>query len=1127
MDRDRVDVRHFRGGTHESGARREPHAALDLALRRVAARASSLWEREPWGDLAPSMGTAARTIQRRLSRWREVASQGHSDRFRRRLEWDGLTEHVARRLLAEVDPSAIVQLPDWTRTLRAIVESAQSVEPAPLGDVPVRDLRDANDPVPFEEALIPAVVAARKLLVARNSGLILYGGAGCVGMLSDHAYRQIERSVLTRLSSVAEATLDAEFCARRSFGATLLLRYGVKPASPRVRTHYDAFVHELLADGLLSLFVKYPVLARLLAVIVDLWVDTTSEFLRRLDADRLAIAILVGRRSADALGPVTKIACDLGDAHRGGRTVMSLTFACGATVMYKPKPVGLEVAYTGLLRWINRRRTMLPLRAQRVLDRGDYGWVEYVEAGPCADENAMRRFYRRAGMLQSLLYAIGATDCHTENLVASGEQLVLVDMETLVQPRVTPVGDDEGHLDSVLQTGLLPQWECQHDTRHAIDVSGLGVGGAESTPQRRWRFVNTDAMHLTWSIEPGSPLGNASPLGGRFAPLDGFEDEFVNGFEQMYRFLVRYRRVLLTPDGPLSAFRGREARLLFRATQTYERIAEAAFRPKRLRSGVDWSIELDHLAFAFLGAVRKPIAWPILHAELHAMESLDVPYFASITSESTLLGLDSQLRGYLRCSGYDDTVARLARLGEADLALQCAIIRGALHACVAEPHATASPPPERIAGAHAIRARARGGEARERRSHVAEPLIEEAVAIGRLLSERVIALSAERINWLGLTYIRNNERLQVSLLSPNLYDGVCGIAVFLAALSRVTGTTAFGELALRALKPVQQAIRGRGGESAGRLVEQLGLGGALGIGSVLYAFCKVGAFLNDASLLDDALQAARAISPKHVRGDAQFDVMAGSAGAILGLLALHGLTHEPVPLRRAVACGHHLTNAQIPRGPHAGSWQPHGDHATRSGFAHGASGVAVALLRLYANTGHAALRRAAKRALAFERTVLSVGAIQRRASEGNEARDRAALAGWCHGPPGIGLACLSALAVIDSAALRGDAALALTRTRREGTSGLDHLCCGSMGRTETLLAGAAVLGDRRLERIAQVQGAEVVARARVNGGYRLRNTRSSDVTLQNPALFQGLSGIGYQLLRLARPDVVPSLLLFH
>src|SRR5262249_39153251 len=241
-------------------------------------------------------------------------------------------------------------------------------------------------------------------------------------------------------------------------------------------------------------------------------------------------------------------------------------------------------------------------------------------------------------------YAIGATDCHTENVIASGDQLVLVDMETLLQPRVTPVGDDEGHFDSVLQGGLLPQWECRHNTRGAIDVSGLGGRAAAATAQRRWRFINTDAMHIVWSEEPGSPSHKASQLSGQVPLLDGFEEEFVSGFEQMYRHLLQHRRVLLDRQGPLESFKGREARLLFRATQVYSDIADAALDPQCSRSGVAWSIELARLAFAFLAARHKPVAWPIIHVEREAMERLDVPYLASITSESNVLGVHPPLR---------------------------------------------------------------------------------------------------------------------------------------------------------------------------------------------------------------------------------------------------------------------------------------------------------------------------------------------------------------------------------------------------------------------------------------------------------------------------------------------------
>jgi lantibiotic modifying enzyme len=63
--------------------------------------------------------------------------------------------------------------------------------------------------------------------------------------------------------------------------------------------------------------------------------------------------------------------------------------------------------------------------------------------------------------------------------------------------------------------------------------------------------------------------------------------------------------------------------------------------------------------------------------------------------------------------------------------------------------------------------------------------------------------------------------------------------------------------------------------------------------------------------------------------------------------------------------------------------------------------------------------------------------------------------------------------------------------------------------------------------MAQTHGGDVLARASSRGGYRLRPDTAAHQTLENPALFQGLSGIGYQFLRLAHPDIVPSLLLFH
>ena len=52
----------------------------------------------------------------------------------------------------------------------------------------------------------------------------------------------------------------------------------------------------------------------------------------------------------------------------------------------------------------------------------------------------MRRFYHRQGALLALLYVLDGTDMHYENLIAVGEQPVLVDVETLFHPSHAPAG---------------------------------------------------------------------------------------------------------------------------------------------------------------------------------------------------------------------------------------------------------------------------------------------------------------------------------------------------------------------------------------------------------------------------------------------------------------------------------------------------------------------------------------------------------------------------------------------------------------------------------------------------------------------------------------------------------------
>ena len=79
-----------------------------------------------------------------------------------------------------------------------------------------------------------------------------------------------------------------------------------------------------------------------------------------------------------------------------------------------------------------------------------------------------------------------------------------------------------------------------------------------------------------------------------------------------------------------------------------------------------------------------------------------------------------------------------------------------------------------------------------------------------------------------------------------------------------------------------------------------------------------------------------------------------------------------------------------------------------------------------------------------------------------------------------------------------------------------------MGRLEFLLTAGIRLGREDLVAEAQLRGVKIVRRALSSGNFGLRHGTAFD----NPGFHTGLSGIGYQLLRLANPQAFPSILLW-
>lgn len=807
--------------------------------------------------------------------------------------------------------------------------------------------------------------------------------------------------------------------------------------------------------------------------------------------------------------------------------MIALTFASGRKVVYKPKDLGTEEAYHRLLFWCNKRGMPLPFKVLKVINRSSHGWVEFVEHELCKDQEEGRRYYRRAGMLMCLVYALEGTDCHYENLIANGEHPVLVDMETLMHHRPRLEGMDEGALaqllaheqleHSLLRTGFLPRWEVSNDERVAYDVSGLGDGGERkpviSAPQ--WKHINTDRMVLeSEPVKMGAPTNVPIPDGVPLR-LEKYGEEVVAGFQHMYCFLLDQREALLAPESLLYKFAHEQVRFVYRDTRVYFSIMQKLLNPKYLRDGADRSIQLELLGRAAIpleGPLRAkgelPRWWSVFPAERKAMEQADVPFFTARASNDMLIIAPGQeIEGCLLGPSFDLVVARLKMLSEEDLERQVELILGSLYANVARD----------VAHMPAVNS-TDIDKSLDAAGLTSERLVAQALSIAQQITTRAIRAADGSAAWIAPQYLMSAERYQLQPLGYGLYDGTCGVALFLAAMEKISGGAGYRKLALGAVRPLGQALRDYGNRTS----RDMGIGGASGLGSVIYALTRMSQWLDEPALLEDARRAASLITVKQIADDKALDIIAGAAGTILGLLALYDVSGEQTVLDKAITCGQHLLRTRTESKTGWWAWSTiNGKMLT--GFSHGAAGIVYALLRLYAVTQDRDLLAAAQDGIAYEDSVFAP--LVGNWPDLREEEQLAFMTSWCHGAPGIALARIGGLPVLDTDHIRKDIEAALRTTRAFGVQGVDHLCCGNLGRADLLLVAASRLSRPELSVAASKRAWQVLKNAGHTGAFVLHPQLPMGV--YSPGFFQGTAGIGYALLRMAQPDVLPSVLLWE
>ncbi|MEO6191966.1 MAG: type 2 lanthipeptide synthetase LanM family protein [Thermoanaerobaculia bacterium] len=1040
--------------------------------------------------LGPDAGAALPPEQieraaRKASRWRSESELLDDRLFARRLALDGLTPDGFPRVLAA--PAADLRQraagpPAWLGHLARTF--FQDSPPLPAGF-------EDDGGLGILELLRPLIADAHARVLAELQRIM----AGAPGLCAaEDLAAALLSTLVRRLRWASERALALELHASRLEG-------GLQGETPEER--FRSFVDTLRQPArALEILRRYPVLARDACRHADQWVETNLEMMERFAADREEI---VGRLGGGAdPGPLTAAWTGLSDRHNGGRSVAVLAFASGLRIVYKPKSLAIDRHFQALVAWLGERGCDPPLRRLAVLDRGDdrgeYGWVEHVAARPCETAEEAERFHERQGAWAALFYTLEATDFHHENLIAEGEHPVPIDLETLFQPALAePAAAGAGYLptaQTVLNSGLLPRRFWSTAEQGGLDMSGMGTIGGQQLEIRRITGDGTDQMRWARQETRMAAGPNVPTLRGEPLPLWEYGESVQRGFRSMYRLLVRHREELLAPGGPLSPFAELPIRVLLRGTSVYAHLLHVGNHPDYLQNALDRDRLHDRL---WLDAVTYPPLRRALRAERKDLAAGDVPRFETLPTSTDLVHPGGErIAGFFATPGLELVHTRLRTMDEADLERQGWLVQAAIEATRSLDERWAWPAmslPE--AGT------------------IAGP--ERFLAAARQIGDRLSRLAIEQgelVSWFHL-----GLRPDGWLLEPipvDLYSGLAGVALFLAHLGRLSGEERYGRLARLALGTARRRLEA----DPAALVQ---VGAFNGWGGLVYTLTHLGLLWEEPGLLAEA-EGLAARMPA-VESDEAFDLIAGSAGALAALLALHRHRPSRAVLEVAVRCGERLLDrAVVDERGHG--WLPDRSLGRRplTGFSHGTAGIAWALAQLACASGEERFRDAARGALRYERSWFD----PERGNwpdvrEGRETLEgRTFLHAWCHGAPGIGLGRISLLPCLDDPELRSEIRAAVRSTLAEGFGFNHSLCHGDLGNLELIREAGRVLEDAELTAEACRLAARILARIEDGGPRCGTSTRT-----ESPGLMVGLAGIGYGLLRAAWPDRVPSVLLLQ
>ncbi len=853
-----------------------------------------------------------------------------------------------------------------------------------------------------------------------------------------------------------------------------------------------------------EIYLNYPELARIL----DLKTKHCIEYIMQItnDTSKELNNIENYLNNNNKLGKIKEIHMDQGDTHNNGKTVAQLIFDTNKIIIYKPHNLEIDKKFYDFIKWINGLNNLNNykenLLAVKVYTIKNAGWAEFIEYKECDSKKDLKHFYYKIGKLLCLIHTLNGNDMHHENIIAHKDTPVLIDLETLMHidlydnynsKSATEIAIKEIK-ESVISTHLLPSKVVNSKNNKVLEIGGVGATKNQKAPFKSKFIENikSDEIKIVKRYGTIQPENNNPIYKGKTTNAEKYKKEIICGFKNMYTWIVKNKELYINKI--YSLFNNSKIRILHKPTNVYAQLLYSSFHPDLLTNYADRYIFMHRIATDYANKNHN-----IVKCEINNMMQGDIPLFTLDVNNKLVHNIHLEnININLNKTIMDKITKKIKKMDEIKMYRQIGIINTSF---ITEDYSGHIKNTIKFHN-------------NTKRKYDDNSLVKISIKIADYMLQRSITSEKSGVKsrtWLGLEDTNLGFYMTSPPLTPNIYSGLSGIALFYNYLWKISKKYKYKEVLTEVIESILETLPQ---DSNFKNLDNINVSAFTGLNGVAYALFYIDNS-NESNIYTNNILNILDILDCNIKNIGTKDIIndIGNLGILISIYEktnINSIKNKSITICKKIFKKLNETKIKIKDKPGI-SWNEKG----YVGYAHGNAGIIAQLYRLYNITKDENVLKLINEALLYERSMYS----DKDKNWYRATNEKYFTCGWCHGAPGILLSKIQLKKLgYENKKINDEIITAIEKTIKDGLNNDISLCHGAMGNMVILKEAAIVLKDTILydQTIATIE--EIL-----DFIIKLMETETFKENEHNEFMI-GLSGIGYEILRIGKENEIPNIL---